>query len=215
MTMLNRFMPILLIFIALLLTGCEDEEAKRTYDTNFNEAYQKAIKDGEKLGEKNGQEIGFAAAEKAAIDGTAWQLYYYLTLGSLLSGLSLGLIIQYGILWRCRRTSVLPQLSTMAFVPAMKLTTAYSIFLHKRNLKIKVDEELSELAARKNIQIAKIEQLKKEMTMKIEAISSIDELTQSRILELAKEEIEKIVKQAKEKQKVNWDNMSDDDILEL
>jgi len=219
MTLLIRFIFILLIFAAVPLTVCSmDEEETRRYDLGYKATYQSAFDEGSNLGETAGQKSGNADAEKYALEGTAWQLYYYLTLASLLSGTSLGLIVQYGILWRCRRTRILPQFSTVAFVPAMNSSIAYSIFLRKREVMLELDEQLREMAARENLQVAKIQQLEKTIRMKVEAISSIEELTQTRMLELAKEEMNKIINVAEEKQRIERESSSPDeeeDILDL
>lgn len=218
MTWFVRFILILMILVSVLGTACkteEDEANERAYKANYEKAYQTALKEGEKKGEEEGNKIGIAEAEKAALAGTAWQLYYYPALGIILLGVSVGLIIQYGILWRCRRTGILPQFSAVVFVPAMNSTISYSIFLRRQEVMIEIDEKLRELAARKKLQNTRIEELKEGMRRKIEAISSIEDLTQARIIELANEELEKIVELAEEKQKIQSEIDSEDDILEL
>lgn len=194
----------LLLAFALLLAGCKSEEEElyqRVHKASYKEAYAKAFSEGVARGRKQGAEEGAAAARKAAATGVAWQLYRALALGALATGLMLGLLIQYSLLLICRRTGRLPQFSTVAFVPAMKSTVVYEVFKRRRDVMIEIEERLSEMAARKNLQVAKIEQLKEAIDLKIRAISSIEQLSQARLLELAAEELEKIVSDSEKKAK--------------
>lgn len=186
----------------LLLAGCrseEDETCQKAYKANYEAGYQAGFPGGEERGRKEGEAEGAAAALKAAETGEAWELYRVLASGALASGLLLGLAVQYGILLLCRRTGRLPQFSTVAFVPAMKSTVVYAVFERRRDLMVEVEEQLREMAARKNLQLAKIERLKEAMALKIKALSSIDEFSQARLLELAAEEMEKIISESERK----------------
>lgn len=192
----RRFTLLLMLALLPLFVGCESEEDriyKQAYDANYAANYPIGFKTGAERGSKQGAEEGAAAAREAATTGQAWQLYWVLALGSLVSGLVLGLSIQYGILLICRFSGRLPQFSTVAFVPAMKSTVVYAIFERRRDVMIEIDEQLREMAARKNLQVAKIRELKEAVALKIKALSSIEELSQSRLLELAAEELERIV----------------------
>jgi len=190
--------------LALLLpfAGCkseEDEAYKKAYDANHKAGYQSGYQEGKERGAKQGAEEGAAAAREAMATGQAWKLYWFFALGALVSGLMFGLVIQYSVLLICRRSGRLPQFSTVAFVPAMKSTLVYTLFERRRDVMLEIDERLREMAARKNLQVAKILQLKEAMALKIKALSSIDELSQARLLELAAAELEKIVAVSEQK----------------
>jgi hypothetical protein len=197
--------PIMLLLLLVLLapfTGCNEEERKArkdAYDANYPSGYQQGVAAGEKRGNKEGRERGAVAARAAADSGTAWQLYAVLAILALLCGLGVGLLIQYSVLLACRHFERLPQFSTVAFVPAMKLSFVYSVFDKRRKLKAKVDEELSKLAAYNDLQAAQIRALNEAVEMKIKALSSIEEFSQARLVELAAEELEKIVSAAAKK----------------
>jgi len=197
-------LPLLLLGLVTLVTwsGCDsqaDEIFKRAYDASYSSGYLETIQSGRDLGLEEGTQHGDAEARRAAENGVAWQLYWIPVSSLLLTGLALGLMVQYTILLICRRTANLPQFSAVAFVPAMKFTVAYKIFERRRNVMIEIDEKLREMAKRKNLQIAKIEQLKETVALKVETMSSLDELTQSRLLELAAKEMDKVIAKSTKK----------------
>lgn len=201
----RRFALPLMLALLVSFVGCESEEDKvykRAYDASYAANYPIGFQLGAERGNKQGAEEGAAAAREAAGTGQAWELYWSLALGALVSGLMLGLVSQYGILLICRLSGQLPQFSTVAFVPAMKSTVVYAIFKRRRDAMIEIDEQLREMAARKNLQVAKIVQLKEAVTLKIKALSSIDEISQSRLLELAAEELEKIISDSEKKAEI-------------
>jgi hypothetical protein len=200
--MINKMVRVsrltLLLALALLLpfAGCKSEEEKvyqDAYEANRKAGYQDGFQQGEARGTKQGDEEGRAEALAAVETGEAWQLYRALALGALAAGLMFGLAIQYGLMLVCRRTGNLPQFSMVAFIPAMKSTVVYAVFERRRDLIIEIDEQLREMAERKNLQVAQIEQVKEAIALKIKALSSLDDYSQARLLELAAEEMEKIV----------------------
>jgi hypothetical protein len=187
-----------LLFLSVLLafTSCESEEDKvykSAYDASYKAHQQISFREGAKRGYTEGRKAGLAAAIEAADNGQAWELYLSLALGALLSSLMLGLVLQYSLLVVCRYSGRLPQFSTVIFVPAMKYTTAYRVFKRRRALLMEIDEQLREIAARKNVQIVKIHQLNEVIALKIQSLSSLDELSQAKLVQLAEEELEKIV----------------------
>ncbi|HEV7473686.1 MAG TPA: hypothetical protein VGN90_06545 [Pyrinomonadaceae bacterium] len=210
----HRKLTLPFIFALLLaFAGCtsEEEEAyKSAYEANRDASYQVGFRDGEDQGRKQGTTDGTSAALEAAATGRAWQLYWVPELAALVFGLSLGLILQYSVLLVCRRSGRLPQFSTVAFVPAMKSTLVYAIFERRRDVMLEIEESLSEMAARQNLQVAKIRQLKEALAFKVKALSSIDELTQSRLIELAAEELEKIVSTSAAKAEMMQNNQATD-----
>lgn len=193
----RRITFILSVVMLLPMASCEkspeDQAFDDAYKANFAAAHQKAFQEGEERGTREGTARGQIEAEVAAANGRDWTLYRIPGAVALSLGLTLGLTIQYTILLLCRRSGRLPQLSTVAFVPAMKSTVAYSIFKRRRDVMLEIDEQLREMGARKKLQVAKIRQLKEAIALKVNTLSSIEELRESRILELAEAEMEKIV----------------------
>lgn len=195
-------MPPLLLLVLLPLAGCGNEvqEAyKKAYDANYPVGKQAGVKVGEKRGREEGTKKGQAAAREAAERGVAWQLYAFLGLGALSGGLGLGLCLQYSLLLAARRSGRVSQLSNVAFVPAMKWSLAYAVFERRRLLMLEVEEELREMARRRSLQDAQIQAVREAVGRKLKAVSSIEELTRARLLELASEEIARIVSGAAEK----------------
>lgn len=194
--------PPLFLALLLLLAGCQNK-VQEAYDTAYKANYpigkQAGIKVGEQRGREEGAKKGQEAAREAAERGVAWQLYAALSLGALAGGLGLGLCLQYSILIFSHRSGRVSQFSTVAFVPAMKWSLAYAIFERRRMLMLEVEEELREMAQRRSLQDAQIRDVQEAVELKLRAISSIDELTRARLLELASEEIAKIVSGAAEK----------------
>lgn len=192
--------PLLLLLVALLLlpsAGCRTQKEQEAYDNAYKAAYkaghEEGRREGERRGNEEGRERGGRAAREAAEKGVAWQLYASLALGALASGLLVGLCAQYGLLAACRRTERLPQFSTVAFVPAMKDSLAYSIFEKRRRLMVEIEEELREMCARRNLQAAQLQEVHDAVARRLQAISSIEELSRSRILELAAAEFDRII----------------------
>lgn len=198
-----RITSVVFLFTFLLVfAGCNDEKKDaydKAYKANYDRAYQEGLLVGEERGKKEGEERGTAAAYKAAETGLEWRLYLRLALSSLAGGFVVGLFIQYGVLLICRRSERLPQLWTVAFVPAMKQSFSYSIFERRRRSMVEIDEELREIGARKRLQVTQIQAARDAVAQKIKALSSIEELSRARLIELANEELSKIVLASTEK----------------
>ena len=150
------------VFLAFLLplAGCKDEvqEAWRTgYQANYKAGYQAGLETGKPRGKEEGEKRGAAEAREAAETGCAWQLYSTLACVALIFGILVGLFAQYLILLTCRLSGRLPQLSTVAFVPAMKSSLSYSIFEQRRRLMIEVNQELTKLRVTHNMQLAQLQ----------------------------------------------------------
>jgi hypothetical protein len=192
----------LLLLLLLPLAGCRNEvqEAyKKAYEANYPVGKQAGVRAGEKRGRQEGAKKGSDEAREAAGRGVAWQLYIFLALGAMSGGLVLGLGLQYSVLLAARRSGRVSQLSTVAVVPAMKWSLTYEVFERRRLLMLEVEEELTEMAERQSLQDAQIRAVQEAVERKLKAISSIDELTRARLLELANDEIAKIVSGAAER----------------
>lgn len=202
--MANARAALCLVSLAFLmaLSGCNAKEREaydNAYKANYPVGYEAGYKEGEERGRKEGRERGAEEARAAAQSGGDWRLYARLALLALAVGLALGLLVQYSVLLACRRYERVPQFSTVAFVPAMKLSLAYSIFERRRRVLVEVEEELREMGERRNLQVAQIKEVHDAVERKLKAVSSLEELTQARIVELAAEEFDRIISAAAEK----------------
>jgi hypothetical protein len=79
------------------------------------------------------------------------------------------------------------------FVPAMKRSSAYAVFEKRRELMMWWEEEMDKVAAAKEIKAAKMQAIKEIVMRKLRTVSSLEEFSQARLLEVAKNEISKIV----------------------
>jgi DNA-directed RNA polymerase subunit RPC12/RpoP len=180
----------LFMLLALLpMAGCksaEEDAWQRGYDANRSAAYQEGWVDGAARGRKEGEQQGRAAAQYAAENGEAWQLYSTTATWALIVGLLFGLSVQYSLLVWCRKSGRLPELWTVAFVPAMTRSVVYQLLVW-------LEDEMRSLNATHMLQAAQIQSMHTIMLKRLEAISSLDELTQVRLVELADREMMKIM----------------------
>ena len=194
-------MPLFTAFL-LPLMGCSSSEEKawqQGYDANYRAHYQTGLQAGEARDSRIGEERGRAAAQVAAEEGSAWQLYSALVFFPLTCGFIVGLSAQYIILWHCGLSGRLPQLLTMAFVPAMKSSLSYSIFERRQQLMVALEEEFSKISAAKHLQNAQTEAMKEVVVRKLMSAASIEELSLARLVDFAEKESSKIVSAAEEK----------------
>src|SRR5215207_1250512 len=141
MTRARALLLLLPLAFVMALAGCDAKEREaydRAYKANRPVGREAGYKAGEERGRSEGRERGAAEARTAAQSGGDWRLYARLALLALAVGLTLGLLIQYSVLLACRRYERVPQFSTVAFVPAMKLSLAYSIFERRRRVMVEV-----------------------------------------------------------------------------
>jgi hypothetical protein len=192
---------LLLAGLLLVSVRCEDEEKaawKRAYDAYYAGAYQEGIEAGDLRGRVQGAAAGVAEAERNAQSGEAWQLYTRLVVSVFLSGLLIGIALQYTILLRCRRFGRLDQLQTVLLVPAMRLSLAYSIFMACVSVELEMDEALRKVRADSNVKKAELLAAHDAIRRRIRAASSIETLTSARFVELAEEEFSRIISTAEE-----------------
>jgi predicted RNA-binding Zn-ribbon protein involved in translation (DUF1610 family) len=204
----NRFKPpsggMMLLFLLTLLPmiGCKsrNEEAwQQGYDANRSAAYQEGWRKGSPRGEKEGQERGKAEAEHAAQTGRAWRLYKTPAFLALMFGIIVGLAVQYTVLACCNDAGRVPEMVTVASVPAMKHSLAYSILEGRRKLLIWWEQEIRRQTAAKDAQVAHIQAVHDVVVRKLKAMTSLEELTQERLLDLARQEMSKVVSDAEQK----------------
>jgi len=188
----------MLIFFATLLstigcTGSEGSAWREGYDANYKAGYQEGWREGESRGRIEGQERGIAAAQIAVETGLAWQLYSPVALWALLIGAIIGVVAQHAILLRWRHSGCLCEVMAVAFVPAIKHSLSYSIFEKRRELMIGLDEEIRKIAAAKRLKCVKLKATREIVIRKLKAISSLEDFSQTRLLELARQELARIV----------------------
>lgn len=196
----HAFLSAPLIFAVLLLfTGCKDETQEAwevAYRAQYNDSYQAALEIGKARGGLEGKEQGVAAAREAAKDGRAWQLYSTMACWALVPGILAGIVVQYAILFTCQTNGRLPGPATWAFVPGMKKSFCYLIFERRLRLMVELDEQLQKTDAAKNLKLAQVQAVHDAVKRQVMAASSLEELTQARLVELANIEFATIVAEA-------------------
>jgi hypothetical protein len=193
---------LLLLLTLLSLIGCksrEEESWQMGHDANRKIAYEEAWREAAPRGEKEGHERGKAEADQAAKTGRAWQLYTTPAILALLFGIIVGVAVQYTVLACCNDAGRVPELVTVAFVPAMKHSLAYSILENKRKLLIWWEEERRRLTAANELKAAHIQAIHDAIVRKLIVMTTLEELTQARLLDLAQHELSKIMLDAEQK----------------
>lgn len=197
---------LILLLILLPMIGCkswEEDAWQHGYEANRSAAYQEGWREAAPRGEKEGKERGKAEAEHAAQTGRAWQLYTTPAFLALMFGIIVGLAVQYTVLWCCNDAGRVPEMVTVAFVPAMKHSLAYSILESRRKLLLWWEQEKSRLAAAYQLKAAQIQAVHDAIGRKLKVMTSLEELTQSRLLDLAQQELAKVVSDAEQKSRTN------------
>jgi hypothetical protein len=188
--------PMLLMLLALPILGCnspEEDAWQEGYKANHSAAYQQGWQEGFNRGRTAGSQKGKAVAEKAAATGTAWKPYFVLALSSSILGAAVGISAQFAVLIRCRRRGQLPEAVAVGLVPGMKKSVAYSILDRRRRLLIWWDGQVDKIAAKKEIEAAKMKAVKDAVLKKFKTVSSLEDFSQARLLELARDELSRIV----------------------
>lgn len=172
--------------------GCQSAEDKtwqKAYDAQYEKSFQYGQREGEVRGRDDGLKAGVIAAEADMKSGRAWALYSSYAGWSAFFGFLTGVTAQYLVLLISRRKRRIPQFLTVAFVPAMKRSFTYTVFERRRTFLTDIRVELKTLQARQQIEAKKLEEVKAGLQRKLDAIASIEELKQARLLTLAEEEI--------------------------
>ena len=186
---------LIMLMISSTLTRCDSlqDEYNKGRKDGRDAGYIQGWATGETRGTTDGTAAGKAAAYQAAQSGEAWQLYWRLAAAALATGIVIGLGLQYAILLGCRRSGRLDQFQTVTFVPAMKRSLAYSIFENCRKLEVEKQATLRKVHADSAVKKAAIEAAFDSSRRRIMAASSIEDLANTRLLELANEEFSKII----------------------
>jgi hypothetical protein len=195
-------MKLMLLLTLLTIIGCKNPEQvswQQGYDANRSVAYQEGWREGASRGKKEGEERGRVEAQQAALTGRAWQLYTTPAFLALTFGAIVGLAVQYTILACCNDARRLPELVTVAFVPAMKSSLAYSVLESRRKLLIWWEQEMGRLTAAKELRVAHIQTMHDVIVRKLNAMTALEELTQARLLDVARQELSIIVLDAEQK----------------
>jgi hypothetical protein len=187
--------------ILLPIIGCkssEEEAWENGYNANHGTAYHEGWQEGATRDKKEGEEKGRQAARNAAQTGSAWQFYSIFAFLALVFGIIIGVSAQYIVLVRCQESDRLPGFLTVALIPAMKSSLAYSALERRHQLMIWLEAEMTSLVALNKLRSAQIRGVHNTIVKKLKAISSIQDFTQARLLELAKKELSKIVSEAEQ-----------------
>jgi hypothetical protein len=201
MTNLRRCFRLHGALFSLAVIGCQsaqDAAWKDAYNANRTAAYREAAHEAAISGQKAGEERGRADAERDAATGHAWQLYSTPALLALAVGMGLGLSIQYIILACCKHERCLPEIWAEPFLPALRYSTAYSIMERRRRLIVECEQEMDRLAADATLRVAQIRAVHAVIRQKVIALSTLEELTQARVMQLAKDEITKVVSRSEQ-----------------
>lgn len=193
---------LILLLTLLPMIGCKNREQEawqQGYDANRSAAYQEGWREGAPRGEKEGMERGKEKAEHAAQTGRAWQLYKTPAFLALMFGIIVGIAVQYTVLACCNDAGSVPEMVTVALVPAMKHSLAYSILENRRKLLIWWEQEKSRLAAANQLKAAQIQAVHDVVVRKLKVMTALEELTQARLLDLAREELANVVSEAEQK----------------
>jgi hypothetical protein len=180
----------------LLFTGCSDGTWNRAYQAGYDQAYQTAIETRPVRGAEGGAELGAAEARQAVTTGFAWRLYAPFVYGAVFPGIVVGLVVQYSILFNCRLSERLPPPALFAFVPAMKASLCYKFFDHRFRVVVEFDKQLNRLLATRKLEIAKGDAAYEAARRRIMAASSIQEVSTARCVEIAHDELAKIIADA-------------------
>ncbi len=192
---IRTVVPLFFAFL-LLLAGCKDEvkEAwQMGYDANYKTAHQAGVKAGEARGTEEGAKKGAAKAREAAETGCAWQLYSTLACRALISGIVVGLFVQYAILLTCRLAECLPQQTMIAFIPAMKTSPCARGCREMLELAEQLDE------ATEKLDFAGIQAVRDSAKRILDVTKkSIDQLRVTHIVERTRDEASRIVNKPEE-----------------
>lgn len=172
--------------------GCRNADEriwKQAYDSQYESAFLSSRHAAKKRGRAEGEKDGVAAAQRDMQNGHGWPMYATLANWTAFFGFLGGAGGQYLVLLICRRRRRISQFLAVAFVPGMKRSFTYSVFQRRRTYLTEIRIELKELQARQKIEAQKLEQVKAGLAQRLDTISSIEELKQARLLELAEEEI--------------------------
>ena len=187
---LQKITAALLVALSLVqFTGCGDSVAYRS-------AFEAAKPAGYERGGKEGEKKGIVAAKRDAESGLVWEFYRTPMAVGVIFGLVAGVGFQLILLICCHDPSRVAQFPITTFVPGVKSSFCYSIIARKRRILIDLDLELDKMEALKTQQVAQIEAVREVIHQKIRAAQTIDELSQSRFVDLANQEFAKIIANA-------------------
>ena len=178
--------------------GCTSPADKVWYDAYRSQYDYHFMKGAERASNSDVSASAKAGEQESREDvngGTAWVLYRPLAIWSLVAGVVGGIVAQYAVLLGCRMQQRLPLLLTAATVPGIRLSKAFGI------LELRTAAESGKEATSIELQqhIFRIRAIHQVVTKKLLATDNLDQLTQSRLLELANLELEKIVSDAERK----------------
>lgn len=192
-----------LLFIPVLgalafCCGCTSTADKAWYDayrSNFDFYSLEGEGNAAKADVSDSSSAGRRDSLRAIDQCTAWELYRPLAMWSVAAGLVGGAVAQYLVLFACRWRQQLPLLLASATVPGLRLARSFEI------LELRTETEIGKEATDIELQhrLFRIRAVRQLAIRKLLAADNLDQLTQSRLLELANIEFEKIVSSAERK----------------
>lgn len=176
-------------------TSTADKAWYAAYRSNFDYYSLEGEGKAAKVDISDSSSAGRRDARRAIDQCTAWELYRPLAIWSAVIGLIGGVVAQYLVLFACRWRQKLPLLLASATVPGLRLARSFEI------LELRTETEIGKEATDIELQhrLFRIRAIHQLVTRKLLAADNLDQLTQSRLLELANIEFEKIVSSAERK----------------
>ena len=131
----------------------------------------------------------------------AWQFYFTAAMWSLAVGAAAGFVAQYAVLVYWGSTEDLPEFLAIALVPGVRYSRVYTHFDQNRRIMLACDEQLARIAAKEEMTKAQIRLAHNAVVMKLRAVASLEDFSHARLLDLAEEELSRIVSASEEKAK--------------
>jgi hypothetical protein len=186
-----------ILALLAMLPGCGSSTAwKKGYEASYEASYSEAFKATHATGELAGASKGKAAAERARVTGRAYRPYSPFFVWSLLLGAGVGILLQYLVLLAGNIQGRASVFWLLALVPGSRSSLAYRHFDRLRKLELSHAQVIATIQTTKDQQLASLEAAKFAALQKIEAATTIEELSQIRLLDLARLEMSQVVNRA-------------------
>jgi hypothetical protein len=181
-------LAVLTIFCA---AGCDarGKAWQMAYQSNYERGFNEGRGQDVLADRTAAQSAGEQSAKRALTSGTAWVLYRPLAIWSFSSGVLLGIASQFLVLMLFRYQRQLPLFLASALVPGIRRSRAYSLL----EINAHAHVEKSSLNATRQLKLWQIRAIQEIVENRLKATANLDELTQSKLLELADQELDKIV----------------------
>lgn len=192
----------LLLFLLVALAGCTTEERKAGRRAGFAAGRTAGEAEGREAGAAEGTASGVELAERRAAAGTLPAIYVEPALISLLLAFVLGLVLQYSVLSYISRQRRFRQGGIAWLVPGLVESRTYRLLtdLHRRlfQLAVRTRADLQQLQARETSARRRLEAAQSLHRERVERATQLQELLGSRLVALAHQEFDSILKSAEE-----------------